>query len=647
MNGKCFSIASAIIVLILLQPALAAGLKYERSCNTSQDCFPDYCTNESAGCFPNNCVHGVCRASGTYCGDSFCDANERCVCVDCENDTACSIASKAADSGKCAAGYDCASSICNKGTCALAATPCGNNVCEVNESCSCIDCSNASVCRPSVKKVYDSHLCTLTDECLAGSFCVHGTCRAANWSCGDGLCDLNETAYCRDCCEGKSCSTAAVGKNDSEACNLSSECGGGYCVHGTCASSHSLCGDGFCDEQERCSCNECYNQQKCLVLQHAYKELSFSYRLLAVASLIVSTVIGALFVVLTWKGRQLKGDEKQEYTLRTLFFPAMKGKRFSEKLALLIVNPFFWFLETAVFLFALFWTAGDFAELLGVHAYEVAWAGIILSLGFTFFVLLVSWLIDWYEREPLRFVFGMFMWGLLAASASLLLNTAVYKLQISLFGGVRYAQEAGLAVSLLSSAVIFAPIIEELFKGMGVLIVSAHHEFDDISDGILYGFIIGLGFAFFEGVLYFLITLNDLQSAMASKEILFTPLMITGVWLFGGVFLRVFVLSIGHGVFTATTGLFTGLFKQLNPNRPGMRYLGFGIGLFGAMAIHSINNFSGTVIAAISPIIPVLLNPFMIYSLALVLLIITIVAQLRKRKKDKQALEAANEEKKG
>lgn len=364
------------------------------------------------------------------------------------------------------------------------------------------------------------------------------------------------------------------------------------------------------------------------------------------ASLIVSTVIGALFVALTWKGRQLKGDEKQEYTLRTLFFPAMKGRKLSEKLALLIVNPFFWFLEAAAFLFALFWTAGDFAELLGAHTYEVAWAGIILSLGFTFFVLLVSWLIDWYEREPLRFVFGMFMWGLLAASASLLLNTSVYKLQISLFGGVRYAQEAGLAVSLLSSAVIFAPIIEELFKGLGVLIVSAHHEFDDISDGILYGFVIGIGFAFFEGVLYFLITLGNLQSSMASKDILLTPMMITAAWLIGGVILRVFVLSIGHGVFTATTGLFTGLFKQLNPNRHGMRYLGFAVGLFIAMAIHAINNFSGTFIAAISPVIPVLLNPFMIYSLATALLIITVAAQLRKKKKDKQSLEAANQEKK-
>lgn len=51
--------------------------------------------------------------------------------------------------------------------------------------------------------------------------------------------------------------------SNGNSCNSSTECSGGYCVHGVCRSSSTYCGDSVCDSAESCSscsadCGSCY-----------------------------------------------------------------------------------------------------------------------------------------------------------------------------------------------------------------------------------------------------------------------------------------------------------------------------------------------------------------------------------------------------
>ncbi len=354
-----------------------------------------------------------------------------------------------------------------------------------------------------------------------------------------------------------------------------------------------------------------------------------------VLSLIVSLVIGIAAFALTWKGKHLTGEEKNEYTWKTLFFPGFRGKSLSQKLALLIVNPLFWLAEAAIAIAIVFWSAGFSANTLGADAYAITTMGIIFGLGFPFFILFISWLIDYYEREPLRFVFAMFMWGVLSTVIPLFVNTGFMRSIINLMGG-KNAQDGGLALSLFATAVFLAPLIEEAFKGLGLLIISAHHEFDDISDGILYGFAIGIGFAFIENLTYFLKGLVILQATIASGTIFQTPTVVSFGWLLI-VLVRIFEASIAHGIFTATTGLFIGLFKQKYRTKK-MIYLGFGIGLAVAITLHFMNNLL-SMLASVIPAVVILL-PFINYSIALILLAVTLIAQHMKAKKEAQSEKA-------
>src|SRR5262249_21351202 len=55
------------------------------------------------------------------------------------------------------------------------------------------------------------------------------------------------------------------------------------------------------------------------------------------------------------------------------------------------------------------------------------------------------------------------------------------------------------------STIIGAPLIEESFKGIAVVVVLlfARSELDDVLDGLVYGALVGVGFAMTENILYF------------------------------------------------------------------------------------------------------------------------------------------------
>jgi len=121
-------------------------------------------------------------------------------------------------------------------------------------------------------------------------------------------------------------------------------------------------------------------------------------------------------------------------------------------------------------------------------------AGIVLSLLFGITPMAVLAFIlttfDRYEKEPVWLMVGVFLWGfIVAAGVALILNTV--------FGIVLFAASGSESLADVGAAVFSAPIVEETVKGLAVLIVFIffHDEFDSILDGVIYGSLVGFGFA--------------------------------------------------------------------------------------------------------------------------------------------------------
>lgn len=148
-----------------------------------------------------------------------------------------------------------------------------------------------------------------------------------------------------------------------------------------------------------------------------------------------------------------------------------------------------------------------------------------------------SWFIYWldrYEKEPRWLLLLTFFWGGFVAIIGALIVSIIFEV-----GFYAILQDETL-VSIAGGS-ITAPVVEEFWKGLAILIVffMFRKEFDSILDGIIYGAIAGLGFAATENVLYFMG-----QYAEGGWGAMFTNFA-----------LRVGVFAWGHPFYTAFTGL--------------------------------------------------------------------------------------------
>jgi RsiW-degrading membrane proteinase PrsW (M82 family) len=108
----------------------------------------------------------------------------------------------------------------------------------------------------------------------------------------------------------------------------------------------------------------------------------------------------------------------------------------------------------------------------------------LVPLAIVFPVL--SWL-DRVEPEPLGARIHALLWGATVAGfVSLVVNTAV-----------------GFQLGETWAAVVSAPIIEEITKGLGIYWALRRREVDGVMDGIVYAGWVALGFACIEDVTYF------------------------------------------------------------------------------------------------------------------------------------------------
>lgn len=198
--------------------------------------------------------------------------------------------------------------------------------------------------------------------------------------------------------------------------------------------------------------------------------------------------------------------------------------------------------------------------------------GFLLSLFLGFIpVFIFAWIIYWldrYEKEPKLLLGTVFLWGaIVAAGLAYLVNT-------SLAVGIYLFTDSASATDLTTGTLI-APVVEEILKGLAVLVVflAARHEFDSILDGIVYAAIVALGFAATENTLY-IYRDGYLENSYAG--------------LLSMAFIRVILVGWQHPFYTAFIGI--GLAVTRLTRNPAVRLAALLIGLTLAIFLHSFHN---------------------------------------------------------
>ncbi|HJX39609.1 MAG TPA: PrsW family intramembrane metalloprotease [Anaerolineae bacterium] len=218
---------------------------------------------------------------------------------------------------------------------------------------------------------------------------------------------------------------------------------------------------------------------------------------------------------------------------------------------------------------------------------------------------LVIWWLDRYEKEPWGLLMATFIWG--AAPAIILSLMAEFILGIPFYTLLDQA-----AAQLISGSLV-APVVEEVFKGMAIVLVFLlfRHEFDGILDGIVYGALVGFGFAMAENGLYFLGALLEDGAA---------------VWL-TVIFLRTLVFGLNHGLFSGIVGM--GLGYAAVTRSAFWRWLAPPLALGAAIVVHAVHNLSTSLAGEMGwPILIGLLND---WGGVLVLIVVVMLAWDRER----------------
>ncbi len=184
------------------------------------------------------------------------------------------------------------------------------------------------------------------------------------------------------------------------------------------------------------------------------------------------------------------------------------------------------------------------------------------------FSVVLTWF-DRYEKEPPLLMLGVFLWGLIAAAgAALIINT--------LFGFGLIFVTGSQDLAMAGAAVLSAPLVEETVKGLAVLAVFIYfyQEFDSVLDGVIYGGLVGFGFAAAENI-------NYIFSGYTNPD--------QGGWqgLFAVAALRIFLIPFLHGFLTSWTGIG---FAVARLNRGWLRYVAPPAGYVTAIALHAFHN---------------------------------------------------------
>jgi RsiW-degrading membrane proteinase PrsW (M82 family) len=214
-------------------------------------------------------------------------------------------------------------------------------------------------------------------------------------------------------------------------------------------------------------------------------------------------------------------------------------------------------------------------------------------------ITLVMLLADRWDPQPFPLLLIAVFWGAaIAAFSSYWLNTLNTLLVYAVTGSEAAAEFAG--------PVLSAPIVEESTKGAGLLLLMflARRYFNGPMDGLIYGSLIGGGFAFTENIIYYSRILE--QAGGAGVLVLF---IMRGV-------LNIF----GHAIYTACTGITVGFVARKWGTIMG--FLVFLPALIPGMLLHGIWNFT----AGLGGGIGVMLLMYGVKAIISFLFLLTIVA---------------------
>jgi RsiW-degrading membrane proteinase PrsW (M82 family) len=174
-------------------------------------------------------------------------------------------------------------------------------------------------------------------------------------------------------------------------------------------------------------------------------------------------------------------------------------------------------------------SSGGFARvLLAVTIPMVPALGVSLLIG----------IFDRYEREPWPTLLGAFLFGaVIAIPPTLVLERTLSTLVLVKLGG------SGTGTELLYAGgqAAIAGVIEEVVKGIGLLLLvfGLRDEFDNVTDGVLYGLLIGAGFAVVENFMYFALSpANQLPYLVLARIVL--------GWLSHSTFTALFGAGLGY-----------------------------------------------------------------------------------------------------
>jgi len=183
---------------------------------------------------------------------------------------------------------------------------------------------------------------------------------------------------------------------------------------------------------------------------------------------------------------------------------------------------------------------------------------LLAAISFPLLILVLFWL-DRYEPEPARYRLAALGWGGVVAVAFSLIAE-----------GLLFAVPG--TTTFIDTA-ITAPLVEEAGKGLFLVIVVLFRraQIHGLLDGLVYGALVGVGFAFVEDIFYYLSSLE--QGAL--------PLTF---------FLRGVMGPFAHPLFTSALGIGIGI--AVTTRRPAVRVLAPILGYAGAVLMHAIWNGS-------------------------------------------------------
>jgi len=241
-------------------------------------------------------------------------------------------------------------------------------------------------------------------------------------------------------------------------------------------------------------------------------------------------------------------------------------------------------------------------------------AGILLILVLSFVPMLLYalllWWLDRYEKEPLGLLVVAFLWGAVPSIVLALIMQVVLDIPV-----MAISNSNQLTYELLGASVV-APLTEEGIKAFALLLLLlfVRKEIDSPIDGLIYGGVVGSGFAAVENVFY-------LFGA-------FTEGGIGGI--VGLAFLRAGVFGLNHAMYTAFTGL--GVALSLEIKQPLLKVVSVVVGFTMSVGAHALHNALATLTSQ-SGLLPLIAAVVVDWAGVLLLLGVAIAAFVIERRR--------------